>query len=97
MTVQLHFAVGIDFDGDVLAEPHTVELSLLEVGYHPRDRRDHVENLLAGLRVRARIDVAACDAALLGRTDFGVGQVQLRLRQTGFSLLHLRLALLHRA
>src|SRR5207302_2971686 len=79
------FSVGVDVDGDRLADFHLTKLGLFEVGRDPDVvERDDLHQFLAGGDVLSDFDGAIADDAGNRRCDFRVLQIQLSLIEVGF-------------
>ena len=85
--------IGIDPNLHVLAGAHVDELTFLEVRGDPDFWRHDGNDLLAGSDVIACFDVALRHPAVLWRSDYRPGQIQMRLIEPGLCLLDLSLEL----
>ena len=88
MALEFAIRIGVHLDLDRLADAHVGQLRFLEVGDDPIPARHNGHERLAGLNIRALFHDAARDPAVFGRGDFGVGEIQFGLPESGFGLLH---------
>ncbi len=84
-------AVGVDVDGDALADLHFAQLRFFEVGGDPNVVEiDDLHQFLAGSDVLPDFDGAIADDAVHRGNDLGVLQVQCGLIEIRFLALRLR-------